>query len=364
MSTEQITPTITEVTESSTPSTEVKEVIDQTEADPIEAAKVYLKKTKEGTETTSTKTKEESETKKVIEKAIDQQTDEDENKEDEKKESADKEESKEDKEASDKQKEVEEKFATRFASLSRKEKQLREQAKTFKSEKEEFSKKYSKYAEIETLIEKGDKFAAAEKLGLTTEELVENLISKEKQEEEQKTVDFKVKSLEEKIAKLESDLAQKEAAFQKKEIMGQLDNFKRDITDFVTKNSDKYEICATQNLTEDIYETIKATYAETGNVISIEEATAAVEAHYEQEFETKWSKVNKFRSKIAPEPKTEATSPVNPVVEAPKEEKKPVRTITNSDSSSSSSKSMDDMTDEERLEAAKKLLKTTWHKAS
>ena len=231
-----------------------------------------------------------------------------------------------------------------------------------KEKEEGFNQKYSKYAEIEELVDKGDKLAAAEKLGLTPENFVEGLISKEKLEEEKKTVDYQVKTLQEKLEKMEAERQKEKAEYQKKEIMSQLDGYKRDITDFITKNADKYEICATQGLTEDVYEAIKNTYEATGEVVSMEEAVEAVEAHYEQEFETKWAKVNKLRSRIAPEPVVEEKPSSPPVVEV-KEEKKPIRTITNSDSSSSSNKSLDDMTDEEREEAAKKLLKTTWHKS-
>lgn len=188
--------------------------------------------------------------------------------------------------------EEKDRFASKFAALSRKEKALRQREQEMQARIKELEEKASKASELETwekrlqenplalLEEKGVDFGKLTNLYLDQmDNSPEKKISKLEKEFNDK-LEAKIKELEERY---NADKTKEQEAAQQKAI----ENFKSEINQFVESNSDEYELVLANDATDLVFEVIEEHYNETskeaedgvGKVLSVKEAADHVERY-------------------------------------------------------------------------------------
>ena len=235
-------------------------------------------------------------------------------------------------------------LSPKFAALTRKEKELRTREIALK-EREAKAQGW----ESDTKTFKENPLEFMKKHGLSYEQLTHMILNDGKPTQDQKN-----SSLEERVTNLtkqieEKELRQKEEA--EKQSQAQVEqvvaSFKSDITDFIKTNFEKYELIATAQAEESVYELVEAHYQQNGRVLSISEAADQVEAYLEEE-SRKFLGLKKFQKK-------ESSSDPVPHPGSSKSEQPSSKTLSNSMSSSASSNRP--LTEAEHLERAIQMLK-------
>ena len=189
-------------------------------------------------------------------------------------------------------------FSTRFAALSRRERQMQEREAKIKADAE----KYNKYIDLETKG-KENPLAILESYGIDLDTIISASLGNQP----------KQLSVEEQIAQLKADM-QKE----KDEIKAQEEKKKKEeqdayqssieeailshqnqIVDYLSKNADKYELIHLHEVQDLVWDTTEAYFEANGEVLSPEKAAEMVENHlYEQTL--KATKLSKFKSQVQP----------------------------------------------------------------
>lgn len=277
--------------------------------------------------------------------------------------------------------EKQDRFAAKFAALTRKEKALRQQAK----ELEEQSKTLSQ--RLKELEEKDNKFKTREQLkreqplkyleeeGLSYEELTQALLNDGKIPEDKKqeriiaSLQDEIKKLHDKLSereqreKEEREQQEKQTAEQK--VQSQISAFKSEISEFLGgAEEEKYELVKSglfadvTDPVEAIYDIIREHYEETkanspdeiGEILEISQAADLLEQFLEGEAE-KLAKTKKAKAKFIP-PKEEPEQ-----IEAQSNSPK---TLENAHSSTVPDRQGKKLSDEERIAEAANLIR--WNK--
>lgn len=235
-----------------------------------------------------------------------------------------------------KQDDNEPKFSSKFAALSRKEKELRQQQQELSQREQKIAEYERRIAELEQRqnepvqndtkelpIEyrlKKNPLKTLEELGLgydvlTNIALNDGKLNPEMQIElirEEIRNEFK-----EDLNKLKEDLKQKEETEQKTREQYAIENFKESIKDFVSTNSETYELIKANESYDLIFDVIEDHHKETGRILDMKEAAEYVEAYLEEEFRSLLQKSKKL-------------SPAAQQVAEQRVEKKPSVTLSNS----------------------------------
>jgi hypothetical protein len=218
-------------------------------------------------------------------------------------------------------------FAKRFAALTRKDKEFRQEKEQWEAEKAQFE---AMKAELESL--KAEKTPQEEEmpleyrlkreplkvlaeLGLDYETLTNLAINDGKLSPEQK-MELMQQDLE---RKMESTYGSKlEALQQKLEEKEQLEiqqreeravaEFKSNITNHLQENAAEYELIAAQDANDLVYQVIEEHYNETGRILEIKDAADAVESHLTEEAQ-KLLKLKKLVGQPTPTPESKVQSP-------------------------------------------------------
>lgn len=191
---------------------------------------------------------------------------------------------------------ADDKFASKFAALSRKEKEIRHREAQFtaemeriKAEKSEIEKwkaeKSNADSEFKNKIS-SNPLKVLEELGITFEDLTkmqlneqnptpEMLIARTRQELES---GYK-KELEELRNSLKQE-KEKAASEQHEQVVS---GFKKQINQFVDANEEAYELIKMNDAQELVFDVIQEYYESSGKVLSIEEAAKYTEQHLEEE---------------------------------------------------------------------------------
>lgn len=181
------------------------------------------------------------------------------------------------------------KFASKFAALSRKEQSLRLKEQTLKHQEAD----YKAYKEEQKLLN-DNPLEYLNKKGLTFDKLTQLALNDGK-----KPAEMQVQELREQLEreKLEREESEKTAAQKSYEV--QKVSFVNEIKDFIESNKESYELVSVADEpSELIYNVIEQHYLNTKRVLPVKEAVEMVEKHFESELESKYSKLNKFKSKF------------------------------------------------------------------
>lgn len=251
--------------------------------------------------------------------------------------------------------------SSRFAALTRKEKEIRQQSQEVEQRRKEFEAREQALKERESRWEAAKRrpTQALKELGFTYADVTADLLGNYK-EPEVDPVDAKLKPLSEKwdkfepqvealtqeINKLKSELSAKEQRQSYQQAMDE-------IRSVVANNPESYELVST--IGDEAYDLVKDVIIEYWNenkkMLDYAEAAAIVEKYYENEYLDKFSATKKLKSRF-PVPAAEPSKPSK----SPKEAKEP-STLTNNLTSGSQAKvDLDKMSKQEAIAyLAKKL---------
>lgn len=217
------------------------------------------------------------------------------------------------------QPEQDDKFASKFAALSRKEKALRERESEIEARMAELEarlapKEEEKKPELPLDVRlKKNPLQTLEELGLPYDKLTELVLN-----DGQLPLEMQMQLMKEEmdrkyqseIEKLRSELTEKEKSKLKEQESRAVENYMTEISNFVenAKSEDgtaKYELIQANDASDLIFEVVQEYYNENGRILSNEEAADYVESYLEEEAE-KLFKLNKLKSKFGTKPEEEA----------------------------------------------------------
>lgn len=243
-------------------------------------------------------------------------------------------------------------LAPKFAALTRKEKQVREQAKALKAREVELEAKMkdleAKLAaanpeNYKAKIKANPLTALKDEFGLTFEQLAELQLN-----EGNPTVEMQLQRMREEIESktsgevesLKRMLAAKEEAAAQKQYDEAVSAYKTGIQAAVEQNPDKYELINANGATDLVFDVADQYFQAHNRVPALDEVLDAVEAHLEDEAK-KIFELKKFKTQTSPKP--------NPTKTAP--------TLSNTDAITVPQKGGMKLTDEESKREAAKMIR-------
>jgi hypothetical protein len=241
------------------------------------------------------------------------------------------------------------KFASKFAALSRKEKAIQEMRQAIKREQEDWksSPELKEFSEFKALrAEAKDPIKVLEKLGITYDDLTRSILGQTK---EPTIEELAEKKAQEAISKLKEEMSEQEKSKAEKHYETVIENFKQEISQHIDANPDVYELTKTA---EDpiglIYDVIEEHYAQHKKVLSVKDAADLVEQHFEEKA-LSITKLKKMQEKLGIKPAEKVEEPAA---------KSPSTTLTNSvDTTTTAATTPRKMSREESIEAAARLIK-------
>lgn len=209
-------------------------------------------------------------------------------------------------------------FDSKFAALSRKEKQLRERESQMQQQYE------AKLAEIEARLEqlsapkepevqqepelpleyrlKRDPLGTLKELGLSYDQLT-NLALNDGKLTTEMQMDLMRQDLEDKynskFESLQNELLERDKRLEEEKYNEVVNNYRNELTTFIN-NNDNYELIQANDAADVVYDVIEEHYNETGSIMSKQEAADQVEAYLEEKME-KLLKLNKLKSRFEPQ---------------------------------------------------------------
>lgn len=247
------------------------------------------------------------------------------------------------------------KFAEKFAALSRKEKEIRarqaeidakySEYEAWKKEQEELANQKEPEIPLEYRLRKNPIETLAE-MGLSYEKLTEIALNDGKLDTLDQ-MDLMRQDIDSKWAKkfeeLENKFIEKEKAEEEARYEKEIQNFNKELTNFVNENSE-YELIRANDAVDLVYNLIESHYAENQQILSTKDACDAVEAHLEGEIK-KLAETNKLKGLFQTQ-------------EAPKAPQKPASpTLSNDLSSHTSTKGTESLSDDESKAIIAQMLK-------
>lgn len=218
----------------------------------------------------------------------------------------------------------EQKFAAKFAALSRKEKQLRAKERELEARLKQYEQSsQGKEKEIEGIKNlperlKKDPLGVMKEFGLTYEQLTEIVLNDGKPTQDS-VMKEALSPVEKKIAELEAKLAEKEAKEQEERLNSTKSGFMKQLKDFTSADTEAYELIEAEGAHDLVYDVIETHYnqkmaeyreefsedpdVETANtfILSNKQAADAVE-NYLFENAKKLTERNKIKKLLQPTP--------------------------------------------------------------
>lgn len=251
------------------------------------------------------------------------------------------------------QKAQEEKFAARFAALSRKEKQIRAQEAKIQQQMADLEAKIKALetgrTEVETFKSLPDRLKkeplkVLEEQGLTFEQLAQMVLNDGKPTQDMMLAEYDKKVMS-RIEELQKKIEEKEKQEQEQKYEQAIQAFQTQLTDFIEQTPD-YELIRANSAMEIVFDVIEQHHAETGEIMSNKEACDAVEEYLLEEAKklVDREKVKKLLQPQQPE------KPAAPSGKAPP-------TLSNAQAAQASKNVARNLSDEESKAEAAKLLK-------
>lgn len=180
---------------------------------------------------------------------------------------------------------------------------------------------------------KSDTLRVLAEEGVSYEELTHQILNQQPADPRQEA---RAAALEAKIAKLEAAIENS----QKSQVTAQEEQYKAAVkqieadTKRLVFTDPSYEMIKATNSVKDVVELIEATYKESGELLTVDEAAQQVEDYLVGEAE-KLAKIDKIKKRLNPVTSTQAAAtPVQKPSEQPPKQTQPMKTLTNSAGSS------------------------------
>lgn len=218
-------------------------------------------------------------------------------------------------------------FDSKFAALSRREKQLREREKQVEARLAEIEARVAGInkpaeeaeapAEPEIPFElraKQNPLKALEELGYSYEDLT-NIVLNDGKLGTDRQMQLMREELERdyksKFEELENRLKEKEIKEEEQKYNQVIDNFKTEIQEFVAESGETYELIQANNAYDLVYDVIESYYNENGSILEVEQAAKEVEDYLYEEA-MKYTSAKKIASAFG-----KPSQPANPVRTSP-----------------------------------------------
>lgn len=259
------------------------------------------------------------------------------------------------------------KFAAKFAALSRKQKQVEQRERLMEQREKDWNTKFSeqetsyksKYIDPDALTQNPLKIL--QDRGLSPEKLAE-LILNDGKKTPQHLMDEYEKKMQAKFDELNGKLTAKDEAEKNAKIQEATDQFKSKINSFANENAE-YELIRANEATDLVYDTIEEYYNQTlaqateageqdakGIILNTKEACDLVEKYLEDEAKKIFSKAPSKLSKFAPGTTATAAPAANPQGQSSP-------TLSNAMSTSSQAVDHSKLSDQDSKKEAAKLIK-------
>lgn len=250
-------------------------------------------------------------------------------------------------------------FASKFAALSRRDKEIRQKEKELESKLAEFEERMKSFEqkqepEVEETPEipleyrlRKDPINTLAELGLSYDKLTELALNDGKLTTDMQ-MDLMRREIDEKygseLQALKEELAEKERKAEEQKYEEVINGFMNELTSYVNSN-DKYEMIKANDAVDLVYNVIEQHHQETGRILSNEEAADQVEEYLFEEAK-KLLESNKLKGLYQQAKPTEE-----------KQERQPSPTLSNELGTQVSTKGDRFLSDEESKAAISKLLK-------
>lgn len=188
------------------------------------------------------------------------------------------------------------KFAPKFAALSRKEKELRQREQQYQTESQKIAQEKAeleKWRQEKTATEsafqkklKNNPLQTLQELGITFEELTQMQLNEQNPTPEmliKRTREELEQGYKSELEELRNAMKQKEQDAEQKQFEETVSGFKSQIADFVDSNADTYELIKMNDAQELVFDVIQEYYQSSGRILTIEEAAKHTEEHLEAE---------------------------------------------------------------------------------
>lgn len=182
----------------------------------------------------------------------------------------------------------EDKFASKFAALSRKEKIIRQREAELTQRLQELENRakqqdeeFGKWKSVPDRLKK-EPLKVLEEAGLTFEELTEMALNDGKPTSDMQQADLE-KRLSSKLEELERKLQEKEENEKLSKQEAMLSEFKRGLENYIDENASNYELVKANDAFELVFDVIEAQAERTGEIMDYKDACDAVEAYLLEE---------------------------------------------------------------------------------
>lgn len=245
-----------------------------------------------------------------------------------------------------------EKFAAKFAALSRKEKQLRQREAQITAQVQQMEQRLQAFEAERSQMDtykalpdrlKKDTLKVLEEQGIKFEDLAQLVLNDGKPTQEMVMSEYERK-MTARLEEFEKKQAEKEAKEQQERTNAALESFKAQLTDFVNVNAD-YELIRANDYVGEVFDVIDLHHQQTGEILSNKEACDIVEEYLLEEAK-KLVDREKVKKLFAPQAPTPA---------APKGKSSP--TLSNAQAAQASKPAAKTLSDEESKAEAAKLIK-------
>lgn len=248
------------------------------------------------------------------------------------------------------------KFASKFAALARKERLTVEREKAL-SEREKQLQEKAQLIEAEEQFRaevKANPHKVLERYGITYDELTRYLLTDGMPQPEDKLtkVEQEIQQLKELREQEKREAEESRLKAEEEFVESTIQRYKEEIDTYIQENSSEYELIIANNAVNDVYEVCQEYFLQTGKVLAPAEAAKWVENHYLEEAE-KLLKLNKIAARVKPEPQVATETKSN----GAREQVTPKTLTNNQVLSDPISRPNQSMTREERLKAAVKHLR-------
>jgi hypothetical protein len=175
--------------------------------------------------------------------------------------------------------------ADRFAMLARKEQDLLRKQQAVKQQQAVLARQAEEIRQFESLRKQAtlNPLDALKSLGLTYEQITEYVLNDNKP-----TPNAEVQALRSEIEEYkiqarreQEEILKQQRAMQEQEQQAIINNFREEVTDYVSQHSDTYELTNLYGGANLVYGLIEEHFTQTGKIMELPEAAKLVEEHYE-----------------------------------------------------------------------------------
>lgn len=207
-----------------------------------------------------------------------------------------------------KEKKEDPRIASRFAALSKREKQILERERAMQDRQRQLEMQAQRYQQLEHIVQnaKANPIAVLEQLGLSYEQITDYIL--QDPEATKPVAEKKLEEIERKIKAYEEAQLHAQRQAEQAYIDNTVKNFKNQIVSTVQSNPEKFELVALNNAYDTVFDVVEQYFNSTGELLTVEAAAQMVEEYLTNEAEERILKAKKFQSKFSSkaEPSVEA----------------------------------------------------------